>query len=387
MLVILAMTFGNVAGAIGAVEYSVINLDTLGGTGSIAEGLNDSGQVVGDYENAQGTHGFIYSNGSMTDLGALPAPFNTYTVAVGVSATGQVVGTALSFADSSIPNRAFTYSNGSISDLGTLDPPYNGAAQATAINASGQVVGFSTAADGAPHAFEEAQGRFVDLGTLGGSFSLAFGINSNGDVVGKSAISGDVAQHAFLYQNNQIFDLGTLGGDLGQAEAVNNADQITGYSSLADNSTIHAFLYGDLSMKDLGSLPGYDQSFGTGINNAGEVVGLCVSTVTGTEKAFLYDNGSMIDLNSVIAPNSGWQLEFAYAINNNGQIVGYGFAPNGTQEAFLLTPLIVSNPPISLPEPNQFSIAAIAIAWIMSFRRPRPKQTGVPHLFRTPPIW
>ena len=32
----------------------------------------------------------------------------------------------------------------------------------------------------------------------------------------------------------------------------------------------------------------------------------------------------MIDLNSLLAAGSGWYLEFANAINDNGQIMGFG---------------------------------------------------------------
>jgi probable HAF family extracellular repeat protein len=45
----------------------------------------------------------------------------------------------------------------------------------------------------------------------------------------------------------------------------------------------------------------------------------------------------MLDLNNLIPANSGWLLQFANAINDQGQIVGQGTF-NGQSEAFLLTP-------------------------------------------------
>ena len=48
--------------------------------------------------------------------------------------------------------------------------------------------------------------------------------------------------------------------------------------------------------------------------------------------AYVYTNGDMTDLNSLIDPNSGWVLEDAVAINNSGQIAGYGsLSPQGQQ--------------------------------------------------------
>jgi probable HAF family extracellular repeat protein len=51
----------------------------------------------------------------------------------------------------------------------------------------------------------------IDLGTLGGSFGLAYGINDKGQVDGFSNLPGDTAQHAFVFANGVMTDLGTLG--------------------------------------------------------------------------------------------------------------------------------------------------------------------------------
>jgi probable HAF family extracellular repeat protein len=46
----------------------------------------------------------------------------------------------------------------------------------------------------------------------------------------------------------------------------------------------------------------------------------------------------MQDLNSLIPADSGWNLQEAKAINDNGYIVGVGFNKDGQQHAFLLIP-------------------------------------------------
>jgi probable HAF family extracellular repeat protein len=108
---------------------------------------------------------------------------------------------------------------------------------------------------------------------------------------------------------------------------------------------VHAFRWspGD-DIDDLGVLPGGENSFALGINSDGVVVG--GSEITGRVfHAFIVrTNGSgkpmkIIDLNTELDSRSGagWVLTSATAINDAGQIVGYG-THRGVQAAFLLTP-------------------------------------------------
>jgi len=87
---------------------------------------------------------------------------------------------------------------------------------------------------------------------------------------------------------------------------------------------------------DLGTLPGSVLTESQGINASGQVVGDSEAT-GGDFHAFLYSGGTMTDLNTRIAANSGWTLNFAYAINDAGQITGQGLI-NNALHAFLLTP-------------------------------------------------
>ncbi len=48
------------------------------------------------------------------------------------------------------------------------------------------------------------------LGTIGGTFGEAWGVDNRGLVVGLSTVTGDTALHAVLWRKAEITDLGSL---------------------------------------------------------------------------------------------------------------------------------------------------------------------------------
>jgi probable HAF family extracellular repeat protein len=139
------------------------------------------------------------------------------------------------------------------------------------------VVGHSSVVgDTAAHAFLwTAAGGMVDLGTLGGSYSYPYAVNSSGQVVGASAVAGDNAQHAFLWTSaGGMVDLGTLGGTTSYAYAINSSGHVVGESTIPGDAFSRAFLWTPTDgMMDLGVLNGFDTSYAWRLNDSGQIVG------------------------------------------------------------------------------------------------------------------
>lgn len=221
----------------------MIDLGTLGGSYSAAAAINDSGQVVGQSETSDGHfHAFLWTDANgMIDLGIA----GVHSAAVGINNSGDVVGwRQVGPMPSMSVGFLWTPAEGTV-DTGTVT------SYAEGINNVGQVVGWNVEYEPPPscgyQAFRwtAAKGK-VDLGALDGCssfshYSIAWGINAAGQVVGESGNGG--GGHAFLWTAaTGMIDLGTLGGASSSALGINDAGQVVGYSHTADGST-HATLW------------------------------------------------------------------------------------------------------------------------------------------------
>jgi probable HAF family extracellular repeat protein len=317
---------------------SLIALGTLGGTSSYATALNDRGQIVGEAETRSGkTHAFLWENGRMRDLGALPD--RHYSSAFGITNNGLVAGVAQrSWAD--VHGHVVVWRVGRIRDLGEPWNPSRGAdTEPVDINGRGEIVGNTEYEGVTPRVFIERSflwdGRRLRTLPPRNARSKAVDINEPGQIAGWT-YRGDF--RAVTWKRGRMRLLPRPPHRPGAfTNAINDKGEIVGYSWNNRDVDNHAILWRNSTAIDLGTLGG-KQSEATAINNRGQVIGSS-ETVRKTgdgspiRHAFLWQSGSMTDLGA--ATESGIE---AVAINARGKVIGNGILVNGGTHALVWLP-------------------------------------------------
>ena len=232
-------------------------------------------------------------------------------------------------------------------DLGTLGGMFS---QASGVDAfTNHVAGSSSLTDEvAIHAvvWDGHSHAMTDLGVLfGGTNSSAAGVTSKGVAAGTSDYNDPifgVVQRAFIYHNSALKMIGTFGGSQSYGTGINENNQVAGYATTADDATTHAFLYNSSSagLLDLGTLIGAGgNSEAFALNNFGAVGG---SSDTGKVDAFgnpitdavIWSVGKKIQIND-LGNLSGGTYAQVNALNNFGLATGFSTLASGQSDAFV----------------------------------------------------
>jgi uncharacterized membrane protein len=297
MQVWLAVVLFLIPGAAWA-DYTYVSIDFPGMPRTEANGINDFGQVVGNYYDGGGVvHGFVLSGGVYSTLD-YPHPGFTYTNLNGINDNGDIVGI---FLTSFVPNgcgvtQSFIWSAGTFTLIPDVPGSMPGTTKAWAINNAGTVVGsYVDACFCTMHAFVYSGGVFTTIDRPGYAASSAHGINDAGDVVGAAQRSwGGGSARGFLLSGGVYIDV--------------------------DHPDALAYPNGS-------TLP-------TGVNDSGAIVGALSTSSTST---FVYEGGAFTML---AVPNAVSTGNTQASINSNGQVAGTYFDAGNNIHGFVASPAV-----------------------------------------------
>jgi hypothetical protein len=341
--------------------------DEGGQENSVALAINGSGQSVGYSVTSTGGEQPVLwsSSGAATPLGKGGA---VGSQAVAINAKGESVGYVKT-------TKGYDALLWSATGVGTMlnDPGHEGVAEALAVNGSGHSVGYVETTSGDEAVLWGAKGHATVLDNVGGGTdSQALDINKAGYSVGFSVTAGGDYEAVRWSPTGTAATTTVLDGLKGSVVSValaeNNHGYTIGYSDTAKGDD--AILWGPKGgiaavLKDPGHV---GVEYATAINDNEESVGYAEISGGGTEAVVWAKNGTALNLATTLG--SDWSDTKAVGINDAGDIIGYGSYQNGSTSgtfSFLLTPTAAtaSAGPISAtvaPEPSTWAMLVVGFA-------------------------
>jgi probable HAF family extracellular repeat protein len=277
-------------------------------------------------------------------------------IAAPMSAHGQASGQATSAHPSQY----------TVIDLGTLTG--GTFSQPFFINQNGWVSGSSALSGGATHGVVWSHHQLSDLGTLGGTNSIAFATNTRGEAVGEAETSlsdpngedfcgfGTHLQCLpFRSQNGVMVPLPTLGGNNGGVNQINSRGEAVGFAENAIPDTgcpapqvlhFEPVIWENTTALKLPTYDGDPDGAALAINDHGLAVGSSGACASFSPvllnlqaiHALLWDKGKPLDLGNLGGPTGQAGGNIAWGINNRNEVIGVSDLPgDSTFHAFRWT--------------------------------------------------
>jgi uncharacterized membrane protein len=245
-------------------QFAFTQLDVPGSVLTYADG-NSVHRVVGEFDDEDGTHGFVLRRGEYKKFD-VPGS-EGYTSINGINATGDRAG--IYYGNGRY--HGYFWSHGVVT---TLDPPDSTFSLAANLNAKGQVVGFWRKGTAPRRGYVWDNGVFtpVDVPGAGPRGTWPSGINDRGDIVG-AYYDQDGNQHGFLLSHGfyTTLDVPDSEGGYTFAQGINNGGLIVGFYAKADEPE-HGFVLSDKGCTTI-DIPGASWTNLFSVNAMGDVVG------------------------------------------------------------------------------------------------------------------
>ena len=216
-------------------KFTAINYPEARST--TAWGINSRGDISGLYNDGTKNHGFLLSGGVFTQV---DCPGDGVTVLRGINSAGDIAG---AFTPTGKPVQAVVWSRGACT-LSEYRPEVSrGTATAFfAINDAGVAAGRWGTNGGSSHGLTYSKGTFTRNDHGPGGNVTNWGINNAGDIAGivNDAFGG---QHGFLLRNGRFTQFDIPGAIATQIRGMNNSGQVVGAYIISNTPFVmHGFV-------------------------------------------------------------------------------------------------------------------------------------------------
>ena len=272
---------------------------------------------------------------SSTCTGHLPLDFNFFSVpgasatyGQGINDSGQIVG---GFQDSTGVTHGFLLQGGKYT---TVDPPGAIYSLPQRISNAGLIIGLYYSADGLEHGFSYQNGKYKTLDFPGATATEANGINVSGEIVGDYYDAQGI-DHGFIFNHGSYQTADVPGSPNTVLWAVNDLGVLAGTTAPDPfNGPFTGFLRAGGNYRSV-QFPGAANTWPYGLNNQGIVVGQFAAPNGGDELGFVNVFGSYRAI-----------LAYPGSVNDLGQMVGIGFENGDNVVGFTaqLPPIVPGGP-------------------------------------------
>ena len=236
-----------------------IPLDFPGASSTLAWGINNRGDISGQYVKDGETHGFKLAGGQFSTL---DYPGSAYTQVYGINNRGDVAGL---YRNADGVTHGFTWIAG---QFAAVDYPNAVSTQCWGIGPAGDTVGAYGIA-GVTHGFKLSGKQFVTLDFPGSTATILTGINPQGEISGIYTLGG--LTHGLLVTDGELTSL-----DVPGAAAYTNATGLTARGEIIGRYLAGTVGYGYLMRGSVFStiaFPGATFTGAAAMNERGEMVG------------------------------------------------------------------------------------------------------------------
>jgi probable HAF family extracellular repeat protein len=253
-----------------AASYDFTTIDVPGASSTVAQGINDRGQIVGGYSDEifGPSHLFVTDGDQFVTIDIAGS---SNTTAFGINNQGKIVG---SYVTSEQHGFLYPATDPVFTPIDVPFPTGVFATRPNDINNRGQIVGeyLDQPASNEQHGFVYNKGHFRSIDVPDAEVTSANGINDNGAIVGFYADRFTFEIHGFIKKRGAFstIDVPFSGASNTSANGINNKGQIVGIYQ--DGSGVHGYLCDDEIFTSI-DVPGAFVTLALGINQHGSIVG------------------------------------------------------------------------------------------------------------------